>query len=359
MLDTDLVRRLLEPGECLVSIYMPVETGQRDLRAHEARLRGLIDLADQRLERCGMEKPERDALLEPLREYNNGIAFAEHRDPGLAIFARTGGPPHMQPLPRSPQEIAVVGPDFHLKPLLPLLAEHRRFYILALSRTKVRLLAATPFTWGEVKLEALPPEVKSELDSLVADPRTIEEKRQELMAAEPDRVELAVKTALGPDDAPLILAAEPRLAGHFTQKAELRQMLDKQLELNPFALPDAELHAKAVELIRPELEAELETVLNQINARLGTAEKKVAIRLEEILAAAREGRVDAVVVAEDETLWGGCGEGGVIVHGTQVAGDQDLLNQAAVFTMRTGGRAFAVRRERLPRQVPAAATLRF
>ena len=86
----------------------------------------------------------------------------------------------------------------------------------------------------------------------------------------------------------------------------------------------------------------------------------MAIRLEEILTAAAEGRVDSVVVAEDEALWGRFEPGHVLTaHGRPGPGDEDLLNQVALLALRNGGRAFALPRERLPRQVPAAATLRF
>ena len=86
----------------------------------------------------------------------------------------------------------------------------------------------------------------------------------------------------------------------------------------------------------------------------------MAIRLEEILAASLEGRVDRVVVAEDEALWGRFELGqSLAVHGKPGPDDEDLLNQAAVLTLRNGGRAFAAPRERMPRQAPAVATLRF
>src|SRR5206468_7392334 len=122
MIAPETVGRLLEPGKCLVSIYMHIEPGDRDLRAHEAKLRGMLDNAADRLERCGMQKAERDALLGPLYAYGSGVAFSEHRDPGLAIFARPGETAHFEALPQAPEEIVVVGPDFHIKPLLPLLA---------------------------------------------------------------------------------------------------------------------------------------------------------------------------------------------------------------------------------------------
>lgn len=320
----------------------------------------MLDAGRDALERQGMVTEDRDALLAPLHAYASGIAFAEHRDPGLAIFARPDAPPHFESLPRAPREGVFVGPDFHIKPLLPLLAENLRFYILALSRGDVRLFAATPFDCTEVKLEVLPPAAQAELNSRPAGGAdTLEATRTALIVAESRRVVTAVKAALGADDAPLLLVADPSVAGHFMQEIRLRQMLPDALQLNPFAISRAELHARAVERMRPQLQAEVETVLNQVEARLGTAEKTVAIRLEEIIAAGHEGRVDAVVVAEDEVLWGRFDAGVVHTHGRPGPGEEDLLNQAAIAALRTGGRAFALPRERLPRQVPAAALLRF
>jgi len=139
----------------------------------------------------------------------------------------------------------------------------------------------------------------------------------------------------------------------------LPQVLEP-ITFNPFSVPDSELVEKALERVRPLLNAEIDTVLEQINARLGTAEPTVAIRLEEILQAGPEGRVDTVVVAEDQTLWGQFAPDAIpTAHGHRAPHDEDLLNQAVVMAMRNGARAFAVPHERLPRQVLAAALLRY
>jgi hypothetical protein len=60
-------------------------------------------------------------------------------------------------------------------------------------------------------------------------------------------------------------------------------------------------------------------------------------------------------------LWGRFGpeQGNVVAHGSQAAGDEDLLNVAAVMTLRQGGRAFAIERSRIPRQSAVIATLRY
>ncbi len=367
MIKSETFNRLLEPVTCGVSIYLPLEPNQRDQRALEARLRRLIDTADTALERRGVELRGRADLLDPVRTFASSASFAQHRDPGLAIFANAAEQVdeaiQVLPLPLGPPEAVVAGPDFYLKPLLPLMAANQRFNILALSKTNVRLLTATPFTWSEVPLETLPIEVQAELDVRAEadeDDPSLEDARRELLVSSPRSIATALKAAIGEDPAPVVLIADPQVAGHFLQQVQIRQIHPQPLHLNPFALSDAELHAKALDLIHPDLDVDVNAAIEAVNARLGSAEPTVAIRLEEILLAAREGRVDTVIVAQDESLWGNItADGQVVAHGTPGPDDEDLLNLAAVLTLRNGGRAFALPRARLPRQVLAAATLRF
>jgi hypothetical protein len=301
----------------------------------------------------------RDAVLAPARAVLDGN-LAEHRDAGVALLLAADRSETVA-LPEPPPELVVVGRDMHIKPLLPMLARNRRFHILALSAAQARLLTATPLVWEERALTALPPDAQAELDSRpAAEGDALDQARMALLTQEPRRIVHALRAALGSDSAPIVLAAEPHVAGRFMKAAHMPNLLVQTIPVNPFALTDAELHAKAVDLITPLIDAELNTVLDQVNARLGTAEPTVSLRPEEILTAAREGRVDAVVVAADDALWGSRGpDGTILAHGHQVPGDEDLLNLAAVATLRTGGRAFAVPVSRLPRDAKAAALLRF
>ncbi len=358
MIAPDTLRALLEPADPMLTVYVRFDPDQRDLRGPEADLRRLIAEAGAQLAEYGVSSEDRQALLAPLEELAPGLA--DHRDPGLAIFAR-GGSTEVVQLPEALPEMVVVGRHAHLKPLLPALARYRRYHILALSSARARLVTATPYSWEERRLEAVPAAQQAELDSLPAgDPAARDAERMRLITADPNRVAHAVRAALGQDAGPVVLVAEPQVAGHFIKGAALPGLLADSVAVNPFALADEELRSRALAVIEPVLRAEADAVLEQVQARLGTAERNVAIRLEEILAASMEGRVDAIVVASDETLWGRYTPGHVVAaDGHRARGDEDLINMAAVQAMRTGARAFARPRAELPRQVPAAATLRF
>ncbi|PPQ36673.1 baeRF3 domain-containing protein [Rhodopila globiformis] len=362
MLNDETIRRLLDGGDPAISIYMPLDPDQRDLRAVDARLRELIGQADAMMQRDGLDPRRRDQLLAPVQAAVGGMDFTAHRDPTLALFT-SDKVTIAETLPTDVAESVSVAADFHLKPLLPFLAGNRRFFILALSKEKIRLIAATPFSLQDVPLDDLPADAQALLDSEAergAPAAAVEQQRRALLAESAIRIAGAVKAALGNDPAPVVVVADPHVAGHFLRAANLPQLLPDFVACNPFSLPDQDLLARALTVMRPILSAELATILDRLNARLGTAEPTVAIRLEEILVAAQDGRVDVLVVAEDETIWGRFSPGATLAgHGSRGPLDEDLLNQATVLAMRNGARVFAVPRARLPRQVPAAALLRY
>jgi len=243
MIDTAAIATLLAPVPCAVSIYLSTQPAEHDRRAPDARLRSLIEQADERLERRGLASRLRGAVLQPLRQFAEDADFARHRDPCLALFVRWDAAPDADmpeavlttiPLPWLRPDAVAVGSDFHIKPLLPLLAVNRRFNILALSKQDVRLLSATPFDWTEVPLEVLPLDAQAELDSRpAADADTTEEARKALIVADPRRIAIAVKAALGDDPAPIVLVADPHVAGHFEKHAQLRTLHPTVLHLNP------------------------------------------------------------------------------------------------------------------------------
>lgn len=361
MLDDQSFRQLLGDHPHAVSIYLLADPKQVDARGPEAGLRTALGEAEAALRRRGLDDAGIQDLLAPAREAAAEYDPARHRGHGLMMFAAPGVF-HSLPLPEALPSAVVVGGHFHVKPLLPVMAHTKHFFILGVSRDRARLLAATPFEATEVPLQlvhvpqGLAPEGATEEPVQSGPDVPLVEQGDHFRA-----VAHAVLEAIGNDTAPIILAAEPETAGHFPRVARLPTLQAEVLHVNPFALTDADLLARVVEMMRPVLDAEVETVLEQVQARLGTGEPTVAIRLEEIVAGAWFGRVDAVVVASDDALWGTFDPdtNTVHAHGHPVGADEDLLNVAAVKALQTGGRAYALPLERLPRRSPAVATMRY
>jgi hypothetical protein len=82
--------------------------------------------------------------------------------------------------------------------------------------------------------------------------------------------------------------------------------------------------------------------------------------VKEILPAARHGRVEALFLACDVDLWGRLDRGEEVeVHQAPERGDEELLDEAALFSLRSGGAVFGMARGEVPGGGELAAIFRY
>jgi hypothetical protein len=83
--------------------------------------------------------------------------------------------------------------------------------------------------------------------------------------------------------------------------------------------------------------------------------------LEEVLSAATDGRVDSLFVPVDREIWGTFDDVSrqALRHDEPQAGDEDLLNLAALRTITGSGAVYTSRREDMPDDDEVAALLRY
>lgn len=287
------------------------------------------------------------------------------------------------PFPKSPPEITVVGHRFYIVPLLPLINAGGSFFVLAVSACGARLLECEEYGWTDRTPPHLPraPDVVAETDyQPTTEGSPVARHRKYTNAAtgahsyeSPDelwKVELieylrrlssAIEDHLKDDRRPIILVADPDVGGHFRKLTGLRQLSEQLVDLNPNGLSDERLVAAARAVWRSPEEAAMAEFVDLVNARLGRADPRVGIRLEEIVSGAHYSRVDAVMVAAGETVWGRFDEanGTAVTHETPNGDDDELLNDIVAETLLKGGRAYSGARQTMPRQSCAVATFRF
>ncbi|HEX9465547.1 MAG TPA: hypothetical protein VGB82_23340 [Alphaproteobacteria bacterium] len=373
---------LLSPMDIAVSIYVPIDLTETDLRAPEDHLRQRFTAADEALQARGVDKRRRDAVLAPARRAVADIDLRQHRAPSLVVFASENyGEVFAWPI--AVPEITVVGHRFYIVPLLPPINAGGSFFTLALSANGARLLECDEYGWIDRTPPHLPraPDVVAETDyqpttegSPVARHRRYTgaatgahsyESPDELRKAELieylHRLSSALEAHLHGDRRPIILVADPDIGGHFRKLSGLRQLNEQAVDLNPNGLTDHELVAAARTVWRPPEQAVVAEFVDLVNARLGRADPRVGIRVEDIVAGAHYSRVDAVMVAADKTVWGRFdeAEGTVVAHEAPAGDDDELLNDIVAETLLKGGRAFSAPWQNVPRQSVAVATFRY
>lgn len=361
-----------------VSIFLPTHLRGREIRQDPVRLKNLLAEAGGGLARAGLQPAAAEALLAPATALVEDYAFWQHQDRGLALFLGDG-PMRLHRLPIGPAEEVVVGPAFRLAPLLPLLEGGGTFHVLTITADRVRLFDASRFGTVEDEGVELPrslDEVTGEPDyenplqaSPVGRPHTAaisvtkaqvygdspEEWRKARLLEFLRRVGAALEAHLAARPAPVVLVADAGLLGHFRKQDALGPLLAGVVEANPEALDARGLHAAAHGAMRPHLQAGRRRALGRLAALRGMGDPRAVERPLDILAAAHDGRVETLLLAEGATLPGYPGVEGVGPAGGE---ERDLLDLAAARTLRHGGDVLVLPREELPVDT-AAAILRY
>lgn len=373
---------LLSPLDSAVSIYFPVDPEITDARTHLDRVKGLFARAEEELRARGASSRQCDTVLQPGRNAAAQIDFRAHRAPSFAVFSSTNFARAFALPIAVPAEVEV-GHRFYIKPLLPLINSGPSYFVLALNASRGRLLECYEGGWIDRTPPALqrPPDVGAESDfqeTNAGNPATPhrrtaanavgshtyespDEVRKTQIIEYLRRASSAVADALKADHRPVILVADPAIGGHFRKLTGLRQLAPEGVSANPNGLGNGRLAEMARAVHRSPERSARDEVLDKVNARANAGDPAVATHLNDIVSAAHFGRVDAVVVAADDAVWGRFDDasGVVTVHGRPQREDDELLNEIVSETLRKGGRAFALSRQELPRQSLAVATLRY
>lgn len=378
------VRALMdERAEKCVSVYLPTHRSGSEIQQDPIRLKNLLKQAEERLTNGGdLRRPDAQAILRPAQRLLDDGAFWRHQSDGLAVFA---SPETFRcyRLPYAFSELVVVTERFHVKPLLTLLSGDGRFYILAISQKRVRLLMGTRHSVQEMNVEKLP---KSLADALGEEERekqlqfhtagsggtpifhghagggTDESVHKKDLLRYFKRIDKALKEFLGVERAPLVLAGVDYLHPIYREANTAAELIDEGIVGNPDGLSGSELHARAWTVLEPYFARAQERAAEKLLGLLGT--EKASCDLQQVIPAAHHGRVEALFVAVGLQQWGRYDPGSeaVDIHDGHATGDQDLLDLAAVETLAHAGDVYAVSPDKVPGSdagAPIAALFRY
>ena len=367
------------------SIFLPTHVRGAEIRQDPIRLKNLAAEAHDKLLAAGLPRTEAENFLAPATALVDDYGFWQHQDQGLALFLDGGGVRRYKvPLPLA--ERVVVGAGFHVKPLLPVLAADGAFHVLTITADRVRLFDASRFAMAETASDDLP-ESLGEVTRAFSDyenpvqaapaarPHTAgssatnaqvygdspEDWRKGRLVEYVRRIASALEDRLASDAVPVVLVADAETAGHFQKLGTLGPLLAGVVEANPEAMRQEDLHAAAYAILQPRLDADRRQAVERFAALHGSGDARAATSMEEVVRAAYQGRVDMLLLAEGESIWGRYHEeADELATGEAFAETgEDLLDAAAVRTLRHGGGVYVLPAEEMPDEVAAAAVLRY
>lgn len=378
LLERDLGPLLEErPGPCL-SFYLPLFGPGPRAQQGPIRLRNLLDRARSDLRAQELQEVAVATLLGPLEDLLTDHSFWSSRESGVALF-RAPGFLRAFHLPEAFAERLVVGEHFLLRPLLPLVANDAPFHVLALSQNEVRLLEATSGSVRRLHVDGLPRSLADALGTQTT-PQDLQyhtasrsgalpavyhghgvgegEARQELRRFV-RQVETELRKLLAGRREPLVLAGAEPLPSLYREVNGYPHLAAEVIAGNPEHLSDRELRDRAWEILEPTFQQARRQAAERFAALAGTG--RASNDPVEVLPAAQNGRVEALFLACDSGLWGrrDLALGEVQIHAEPETGDEDLLDTAALLSLRHGGMVYGVHRGQVPGGGDLAAVFRY
>jgi hypothetical protein len=364
-----------------VSLLIPAHPAASGGQENRIRLGNLLAAAEDRLRGSGTSPDDIAELLEPARELLRDGRFSRGSSDGLAIYLHPAST-HRYRVPLDLENLAFVGERYQVTPLIPILPLWSRFHVLALSQNRVRLFEASGLGIRRMEVAGMPASLAEAVD--------LEDKQQALQfhtgapgngsgsrramyhghgGGKDDReknlaklcrkVDANALRSLGSRDAPLVVAAEEQLFHLYRRTSKHPLLFPRGLIGNPDDLDPEALRRSAWSLALEHLNEPLRKDLEKISVALH--HKGASTDLNEILTAAREGRVDVLSFSTTEPLWGRYDHELRSIRPLEphIRGAEDLVNLAAVWTLRRGGSVHALPRGEIPEGAPVAALFRY
>ncbi len=363
-----------ESGATKLSLFAPTHRVATARESDEDRLRwkNLLTTVQDTLVAEGAERREVEEMLAPAWELHGDAMAWSHMGDGLAMFLRPGWSASYR-VPLEVPELAAYGDGFILSPVLPLLSD-QNYVVLALSQKAVRVLRGSrdrigeldvpgvPEAFGEVYDEGRQPDSVPRASTtgrggqaVFHGPGGMDNLHKEDVVEFFRMVARGVEEHLAGRSIPLILAGLPEWVAVYRELNGYPHLVDAAIERNPDDMSADDLRAAAWELVSERLEAETSRLLDRLNEQ--RAHGTGVVDPHETLTAAREGRVDTLLLTADG-CYGPSHDGRVVVLPSDGDGDVCALADAAArATLRNGGAVRVV--AELPEDATVGAVLRY
>jgi hypothetical protein len=357
-------RLLARRSPASVSIYVRTDPVSANV-GERIELGNLAADALGQLGEAGIAKRDLVAIEEEIGDLIDDEGFWRYQARSLAIFATPEGLTTFR-LPNRLLNAVTVSDRFHLKPLLRTVTFPQVALVLALAQGSVRLIEVSPdLEPAEVRLPDMPEDAASAAGrSSLADRAPVRriqgsEGRKLRLTQYARQVDQALRPFLNGVDVPLVLAATEPLDSIFRSVNSSPYLAPTTIGGNPERTPDAELAAKAREILDDLYARELHDTRELFDARM--TQGRALLDIGDVARAATYGAIDTVLVDIDEVVPGSIDEEtGAVTTSSNAGVDQyGVVDEIARRAWLAGGRVLAVRRDEIPAEGSVAAILRY
>ncbi|MCR4393091.1 MAG: hypothetical protein NUV31_01835 [Dehalococcoidales bacterium] len=379
----DVKNLISRNGGAHVSIFMPTHHAGGENPQDPIRLRNLMRVAEEKLVARGLRPAEARALLAPAESLYTDNLFWRQQGDGLALFIESSMFMYYR-LPKVMPELVGVSDRYYIKPLISLISECGWFYVLSLSRHENRLLQCTSVGSVRISLGDVPKSMPEALRYDTSDNRmqyhiapqvggsnfgastaiqSGEESRPNYdkrnLIQYLNQVSKGISKLLKEEKAPMVLSAVDYIHPFYRSVNEYPNLLEKGIYGNPDGVSDDVLREQAWKIVKPYFEKIIRDAVGEYNRLAGTG--RTAKGLEEVIDAAKNGRVRFLFMAENVQQWGRYDfeNNHIEIHKESQPGDEDLMDLVAYLTVKQNGAIYELKPEEVPGDAPVSAVLRY
>ena len=368
--DLELLDQRGQPGTH-VSLFIPTHRFGSGIQADRIRWRNLLADVESVLSNRGLRAPDITELVAPARALQVDGAAWQHMSDGLALFMRPGWHRAFR-VPVDLPSLGTVGEHFAIGPLLRLVSGDRHFLVLALSQREVRLLEGSLQHVEELELRDVPTSLREVIEP--AEPRSDamarltsstvgghpgravfyghgaagEHSKKEDVRRFMGQVAEGLRSYLAGQDLPMVPVGLDYLVAMYREANAYQHLTGEAVLVNPDQLSEAELHAAAWPIVSDILNRQNNSAVESFQELQGTG--RASNDPQVIEAAAREGRVETLLVAAQPWCWEQFTAGTPVVQ-LGVHGDFshcELLDRAAADSLSRGGHIHALPTSEVP-----------
>jgi len=357
-----------------VSMYLPIGRSEIQPLQGPTRLKTLLNQAETQLRGMRSVKSDIETVLQPIRNLLTDESFWQQQRHGVAIFSSLS-PDAFRTFDDTSDaiqftETVVVGENFHLKPLLPLLSGDRSFYVLAITRDHAGLLKGNRDQIRPVQNANLPESIDAALGEEVSgfqmqgramnvgggeqtgvfgapDPMKYEQDRVLRYCRAVDE---AIHKILAGRTEPLLVAALPEWHAVYHEVNTYPQLAEHGIEKDADTMTAEELHAAAWPIVAPFFQQEITGAVERYRRTHAVNPAAAGDTLKDILLAAHFSRVETLFVAEGAQQFGHYdpNNDGLETYDDQLPGSVDLIDEAATHVILNGGTVYTLKRDEMP-----------
>jgi hypothetical protein len=375
------IETLATPGQGIhISLYMPTVRAGKETRQNPTRFKNMMKRAREEFKNDRFSEADVEPLLSRAEEYAADPEVWKQQDEGLAIFI-SQEVFRVVNVPFDVEEFVAAGPRFHLKPIIRLLLSDTDYYVLTVGLGGSRLYHGNRYSIHPVEVPGMPNGMEDALryddfdtpqktgqrmpgthgaqNTAMHGHATAEEKLNRDMDRYVRRLERSVSEYLNGSHEPLILAGTDYVLPIYRSHNRYSGIVEEEIRANPNSLDERSLRSAAWERLEPayrERRMQAEERFNSFKGHGRTSE-----RIEELVPAAFEGRVQTVFARSGTHVWGRVVDTNYTaeVHEERQPGDIDLVDAVVVESLMRDAEVHLDAEDVATEDTPVAAIFRY